>query len=343
MRPQKFLATILIMGFLLAHPALANRKTDIITLYNGDRVTGEIKSLLGSILELKTNSMGTIQIEWPEISNVQSDYYYEVRLSDGQRLFGSFNKKSRPGQVLLVDASGGRELEWLQVVEIRPVEDTLAKRIKVYLSAGYSYSKASSVTQLSLNTELSYEDERSQNTLVGRNEVTRTTSNDSASSRWDLSRYTWSKNRSNRFRTVFGNYENNQELDLSHRIGAGAGLGRYFIDTNRMRFLGAMGLQVITEQPKSGKSNQDVELYLHSNFATWKFSTPELDVDLNFSLYPSLTDSGRVRSDTSLRIRWELLKDLYWDVSAWATSDNRAADENRNIDYSITTGLGWKY
>ncbi len=45
-----------------------SRKTDIVTLYNGDRVTGELKSMYVGLLEINTNSMGTIQIEWQEIA-----------------------------------------------------------------------------------------------------------------------------------------------------------------------------------------------------------------------------------------------------------------------------------
>jgi len=342
-RIKTLLATLLVLSSVLSHQALASRKTDIITLYNGDRLTGEIISLVGAILELKTDAMGTVNIEWPEISNVESRYHYEVRLSDGQRLYGSFSEKSRPGQILLVDIFGKHGIESLQVVEIRPVEEKIAERIKAYTSAGFSYSKASSVAQLNFSTDLSYEDKQSRNTLKGRNDITRTDGDITSSTRWDLGRYTWSERRPDSFRAVFANYEQNEELDLEHRFGAGVGLGRYFINTNRSRYNGAVGLQVITEKSRAGDTNQDVEIYLNTNFAMWKFSTPEFDIDLSFSLYPSLTDSGRLRSDGSLRIRWELIKDLFWDITAWATTDNQAADAGRTTDYSITTGLGWKY
>ena len=84
-------------------------------------------------------------------------------------------------------------------------------------------------------------------------------------------------------------------------------------------------------------------MILSANYAFWKFTTPEMDIDLKFSLYPSLTDSGRVRSDSNLRIRWEIIEDLYWDITAWATTDNEAENSDRDVDYSITTGIGWEY
>jgi len=36
---------------------MAHSKTDIVTLFNGDRITGEIKQLDGGILVLSTDSM----------------------------------------------------------------------------------------------------------------------------------------------------------------------------------------------------------------------------------------------------------------------------------------------
>lgn len=347
---KSFVASLAIVLALFSLEAQAQRKTDLITLYNGDRLTGEIVSLVGGILELSTDSMGRVKIEWPEISRIESKYHYELRLSDGNRLYGSFDNSARPGQLVLVDIFGQHEVEWLQVTEIRPVEDSFAERLDVYLSAGYSYSKASGVSQVSLNTQISYEDEKTRNTFTARTDVTDTDEDTTSSTRLDINREVWRENRSDAFRSTFANYEDNDELALDYRIGVGGGLGRYFLDTHRARFYGVTGLQVITEQPLEGDSingdsgsNQDIELFLNASFAAWKFTTPELDVDLNFSLYPSLTDSGRVRSDSNLRIRWELVEDLFWDITAWASTDNQSENSDRNVDYSITTGIGWEY
>lgn len=339
---MRILSAILLLA-LLAAPAHATRKTDIVSLYNGDRITGEITGLLGGILKLKTDAMGTLNIEWPEISGVQSNYHYEVRLSSGDRLYGSLAGEARPGQVVLVDIFGRHEIEWLQVVELRPVEEDFWKRLDVYLSATYSYTKASDVRQITLNTEVSYENEKSRNSLSLRNDFTTTRGDESSSSRVDLTRRVWRKNRADSFRAVYGNYQTNDELDLDYRVGLGAGIGRYFIDTHRTRFTGVAGLQVIRERSSDSQTNEDVELVLNSTLSAWKFTTPELNLDLSFTLYPSITDSGRVRSDTNLRLKWELIEDLFWDVTAWASSDNRSEGDGNTWDYAITTGIGWKY
>ena len=49
-----------------------------------------------------------------------------------------------------------------------------------------------------------------------------------------------------------------------------------------------------------------------------------------------------VAAEGDAKIRWELIKDLFWDVSAWGTFDNEA-DSGNEFDYGIATGIGWEY
>jgi hypothetical protein len=332
-----------LLCLLLAPLAEANsRKTDIVTLYNGDRITGEIVSLYAGILEYKTDAMGTLKIEWKEIARIQSNYNYEIRLSDGKRLYGSMPASSIPGQMQVIDLYGEQELESLAVVELRPIEKNWYERIDVYLSAGYSYTKASSVAQTTFNTEVSYEDEKTRNALTSRLTNTVTDNGDSNSSKLDLSRRIWT-DRAELFRLFYGNHERNDELGLDSRVALGLGWGRYWIDTNRMRFAGTMGIQGVTEQRVGSSSrSESLELFISTDFASWQFDSPEMDISLTGNLYPSLTEGGRVRADTDLRIRWELVSDLFWDVTAFGTYDNESA-QGGEFDYGITTGLGWKY
>lgn len=341
MLKTKFSVLLTLVLLLGCTGALANSKTDIIKLYNGDSITGEIKSLFGGILQVSTDAMGTVKIEWPEVASIQSKYYFEFRLSDGKRLYGSFEENVRPGQIALVDLYGAHNIESLQVVELRPIEDSFLERLDLYLSTTFSYTRASDIGQVSLNTVISYESEKSRNTLNGRTDIVDSDSERSQSSRFDINRSTWGADRAGAFRATFANYEDNDELGLARRIGAGAGLGRYFIDTHKSRWTGTTGLQVISERFTGESTNQDVELFLSTEYSIWQFSSPEINVDVGFSLYPSLTDSGRLRTDGNLRIRWELIEDLYWDVTSWMTSDNQA--EDNTIDYAITTGIGWTY
>jgi len=342
-----YLARSLLLGLLLmaglAPDAEAHRKTDVITLYNGDRITGEIKSLTGGRIAFGTDAMGTINVEWKEVASLSSVYYYEVRMIDGQRFYGNLSVGEVAGQVLLKDVFGERTLGWEDIVELRPIEDDAIDRLDVFLSANYAFTKASGVTQTELRANVSYEDERARNSLQSRATVSDTDQETTASTRINVNRMVWT-DRQAVYRVFFGGHETNDELALDQRITVGAGLGRYFVDTNNLTFNGGAGLQALTERGTDGSQQESVEAVLFATFSRWRFDSPELDLSIDGQLFPSLSERGRLRADTNATLRWEIVSDLYWNLSAWGSYDNESVDaEGGEFDWGITTGLGWSF
>lgn len=338
---KRIIPLLLIPLCVVSLDALAHSKTDIVTLFNGDRITGEIKQLDGGILQLGTDSMGTISIEWQEIANIQSDFYYEFQLSSGARLFGSVEESTRPGQLVVAELGEEQDLEWLDVVRIRPIESNVIDSIDAYFSAGYSYTRANSLTQTSFRGDINYETEKSLNRLDGRTNLTESDDDSSSSSKIDANRAVWTSRRGV-FRSTFASYEQNDELDLNYRFGAGAGLGRFLIDTYQNRLTGVVGLQVTTEDNKSEGTDENVEMLLSSRYEAWRFNTPELHLDIALNIFPSITDTGRLRSNSDITLRWELYEDLFFDLSAYGTYDNRS-EGNSGVDYGVSTGLGYEF
>ena len=334
---------LLLPLLLISEAVEAHRKTDVITLYNGDRITGEIKSLLSGRLNLGTDSMGTLSIEWKDVSSVDSNYNYELRLADGRRFFGTVTPGDKPGVIAFADVFGEQDFSWMEVVELRPIEERVQDRIDIYLSANYAFTKASGVTQTEFRADVSYENEDALNSLTSRATISDTDTETTNSSRVSLSRRAWTDRRA-LYRTVFGGYESNDELSLDYRFTLGGGLGRYFIDTNNRNLNGSIALQALEERSSGGDKQESVEAVISAGFSSWRFDSPELNLQLDASLYPSLTERGRLRADTNLRLRWEMINDLYWDLSAWGSYDNETIDELGNsTDWGVTTGVGWDF
>ena len=74
---QQFLLVVLFS--LCALPASAAPKTDIEIFNNGDRLTGEFKSLKRGQLNLNTEATGTIGIEWDKVSSIISNQKIQIR------------------------------------------------------------------------------------------------------------------------------------------------------------------------------------------------------------------------------------------------------------------------
>ena len=82
----------LMLGLVAGWPpaaALAQGKTDVVTLANGDRITGEVKRLERGRLVFETDDAGTLYLEWDKLASVESKQRVEVTTADGQRYLGS--------------------------------------------------------------------------------------------------------------------------------------------------------------------------------------------------------------------------------------------------------------
>ena len=79
---------LLTLSFLWVLPASAAPKTDTVYFKNGDKLTGEVKSLRRGRLSLNTDATGTIGIEWEKISAVVSNQNIQIETVSGIRYFG---------------------------------------------------------------------------------------------------------------------------------------------------------------------------------------------------------------------------------------------------------------
>ena len=339
---KRVVSLALLVFFLSSTLGWSRAKTDIVTMHNGDRVTCAIKSLYAGILECSTDIMGTLRIEWDEIAGIDSDYGYQVRYADGSRHIGRIDALGDNGELSIVSASGVFDADWLQVVELRPVQKTFKDATDIYLSVGYDYTKASDTTQVTLGLDISYEKERSRSSLQLRHDTSDTSEESFSSTKLNMSRGFFNDKTRRLFRYGNSSYEANDQLALDYRVSAGAGVGRYFIDNHERQLISAIGLQANTEKDLAGKQQESLEGALKLEFGNWRFDSPELDLRFKLNLYPSLTDSGRLRGDSDLNLRWELYRDLFLDITTWGVYDNKAIGDG-DFDYGVTTGIGWDY
>lgn len=74
--------------FFSTFPLYAQR-IDVVTMRNGDQVTGEIRKMVRGILYYKTDDMGTLNIEWIKVDFIQSLDRFDVETRWGQHFIGS--------------------------------------------------------------------------------------------------------------------------------------------------------------------------------------------------------------------------------------------------------------
>lgn len=329
---------------VLAGAALA-AKTDLVTLRNGDRITGEIKGLAHGKLDFSTDDAGRLSIEWEKVDRVMSPHGFQVVLGNGIRYLGILDRAERNGLLVVRDATSDT-LAIPSVVEINPINAGFLQRIQAYLDLGLTLAKAHQATTFSFSGAAEYRGPSFGSQLKfdsyaqGQEAIATTTRNSLRQSfSWFLARR-WSA-------SALAQLEQNDELNLSHRFLGGGAMSRVLRQTNQMEIVAGAGLVGTQEQFGSGvgaTKSTNVEGLVAMNASAFHFDSPELDFSTAFALFPSLSDPGRVRGQLELRLKYELFKDFTAGILFTDQFDSRPPDANatRN-DYVTTLTIGWSY
>src|SRR5438046_6263431 len=115
--------------FLLFGAGVAEaQKTDSVWIRNGDRITGEVKSMSQGLLKYSTNDLGTIYVEWDKVDRISSTTVVEVRLTSGLKFYGHLGL-APTGRVVV----GTDTLRLSEIVKLTPIKGSFLSRLDGYL------------------------------------------------------------------------------------------------------------------------------------------------------------------------------------------------------------------
>ena len=318
--------------------------TDVVVFVNGDRLTGELKSLERGLLRFKTKATDTIRIEWDEIAYISSEQNIQVESQEGLRFLGSLSWPARPRTVTVETTSGAFDLDAARVVSMTPIEETLVGRFDGDVRVGYNFTKASSVEQMTLGLDLAYRTEiRIQSLNL---DASLSDSGGTEASKRSNLNYTYRRLRANRwFGSGLVELNRNDELGLKLRSTVGGGLGRIVRQSNSMNLLLEGGVTLNRESNTAQTEDTDSwELYGQVSWDWFRYDLPELDLASNLRVFPSLSESNRVRSEFDIVFSWEFIDDLFWSLSYYNSYDSKPSDPAASkSDYGINTALGWDF
>jgi hypothetical protein len=335
---------LVILAALSCGDIWARDKSDVVWLSNGDRITGEIKQLERGKLRVSTDSMGTIYIEWKDVERIDSKFEFQVEGTRGERVTGTIAVVPDQREITVSNKKEAVQFSHERVVRIAQIEDRFLDRLKGSVSLGYSFTKASDVAQGNLAFQLNHRTEirslvAEGNTIVTTDQANETTQRSNL--RFGMNRFL-----PNRWFTSFVlQFEKNDELGLRLRSGAGAGIGRYLLQTNTSEFALVGGLLATRELlAYDVASEENLEGALGAEYSRYIFDDPTVDMDIRFSIFPGLTDAGRNRTQLDANIRWEVYKDLFWELNYYNTYDSDPPSGSAsNSDYGVVTSLGYSF
>jgi hypothetical protein len=334
-----------------AWPAIAQAaKTDVLVLLNGDRITGDVKSLSRGKLDYSTDDAGRLSIEWIKVARLSSTHEFEVEVESGAKHFGRLSASDRDG-TLIVEGLRVDSLAIPSVVRINTLNAGFFQRVKAYLDVGFSFAKANQATTLNSAGEAAYRGNKYGSKLgfdsyaQGQESVETTTRN----SAWlQATRYL-----PNRWSAVgIARTEQNDELDLELRFTGAAALGRILMQSNSSELGVGGGLAVTQErysrsedgESVSGESNTSLEALIVGVWDAFRFDSPSLDFSTSLYLYPSLSNPGRIRGEATMRLKYELFPDFDVGISATDTFDSEPLEVSATKNDFITSfTIGWSY
>jgi hypothetical protein len=334
---------------LLASPARAAR-TDVVVLDNGDHITGEVLALASGQLQFKTDHTGTLYIDWTHIVSLTTSQKLNIELANGKRLYGPAPAAaSSAGSIrLLIDRSGEApepvEVPISEVVELKRVKarEVWYDRLEGDVSLGYSYTSASGVQTADFSGNIGARNRQrewkvSLDAQTTRQDTGQSTQRDSLVISFDaFLQDRW-------YRETALQFERNEELGLDLRSLISQTFGRYFVQRQGLEWRAGAGLAASTETGVNGDKRQALWLPLTTDLYIFRWDHPKTNVAANLAVLPSLNEGGRVRGEASLKLKHELIKDFFLQISFNDSYDNRPAETARSNDWNVVTSLGYSF
>ena len=333
-------ATGAVLLSLLPASASARDKTDVVVLRNGDHITGEIMAVSRGKLDYKTDDAGRLSIEWLKVERVTSLHTYEIQTADRTKYYSAL--RAPPEEVTgVVELDDGRTIPVPDVVAIVPLDAGLWSRMSAYFDLGFTLAKSNNAMTLNTDGFVGYRGERlgasfQFDTYLQGADNTATVVNTSGEVIGDAYFGAWTTQLSVQA-------QKNDELDLKLRLTLGGGAAYSAIRSNFMELLAKAGLAAAREQYSTGGPTWYLTGYLAGTWDIFQYDSPKLDAGISVTAYPYLTDLGRVRVETTLRVKYEVFKDFNVGLNFSDTFDSRPPDATPNNDYLVSVTIGWKY
>lgn len=348
---MKVRKVLLCAAILVARPAAAREKTDVLVMRNGDRLTCEIKSLSADALYISLDyALGTVSIDWFKVDHLESKQLFVVKTQDGEVYSGTLSmpktEGGRPVSIAVVDSTGGKvELQRNQIAKMDQSFESFWHRLNGFVGLGAIFNKGNQSTQYNLSADVDYPRERWA-ASTSYNSTLSSSQGVSASSRnqIDASAYhllPWN----NWYYTGIASFLQSSEQGIQLQSTFGGGIGRYLKNTNRVSIMvaGGFAFQKINYQQNILMApNENVASgWLNAQVKLFRFDRTNLIVKT--SLLPALSDPGRVHFNLNTDYYVKLWGDFKFNISFYGAWDSRPPRGFSGSDYGTSAGVNWSF
>ena len=334
----------LYLVLLLLSPAFVF--ADRLTLVNGDRITGELIELVDGKLVFKSPVMGTLRLDWEDVSSLETDEVVRIALTNGEELKALIMGSGPDGLHVLAD---GRET-WIKMEDFVGLNQPVSKPAPTTWEGALSSSLSvvdSSRDAKNFNLDFDIARERATDRLTAKAAYAfasqsvsgggSETTVDSwfARGQYDViinEKFFWLGSlRLDRDRV--------SDLDLRTAIGAGAGYTFWNKETSAFRT--TFGLSYLREAFTVGQGNNTVVLQIGTGLRH-EFNS-RLTVLHDTSYFPNPGDLGDFFLSSELVLRSALASNMFGEIKFVFDYDATPAPGAQKGNYRYTMGVGMRF
>jgi hypothetical protein len=336
-------AALIALALLAAAFPLLAQKTDVVTLSNGDRITGEIKSYASGRLTVDTSHSSWIKVKWSLITSISSDKQFDVETIDGVHYYGYLTQSEPPGNLTIVSGPQTVTIGFFEVFELAPVYEAFWKRWEGSLDLGFNYTQSNDLVQFNFDFDATYRMRESQfvvdlTAFFSKQEGVTGASRGSLSLLYD--RYLGTR----WVGEAFIGLDRNIQLGLDLRETVGLGAGYFLARTNQSWLLALAGFTGNHEIPVEGDNDNSAEMVVGGRYSYFMYDFPKLTLGASLAVFPSLTISGRVRLEVSASVKREIISDFYLSISIFDSFDSRDPSTlTAKNDWGPTVSICWQF
>jgi hypothetical protein len=317
---------------------------------NGDRLTCEVIGLESGALYLKLDYVdGTISVQWSAVARIESSRMMIAETQSGAVYVGTLSTvdpgAGQPVKIQVTESPDQKVVvDSLQIVSMDRTSEKFWQRFNGRIGSGATFSKGNQSTQYNLNTSVEYPRER-WSAQVDFNSSLSANKGAPVSSRNELDLsgrrlLPWN----NYFYAGTLSFLQSTEQQIDRQTNLGGGIGRYLKNTNRAKIslLGGLAWQETRYDAASGSPSQHVAAaIIAGEVRFFKFKKTHLDLDS--TLFPAISDPGRVYFRTNASYYIKIFTNLSWNISFYGNWDNRPPHGLSGSDFGSTSGLSWTF
>lgn len=332
--------------FIFCSVGITMAQVDSLVMNTGEVLVGEVKDLKQGVVTIETDySDSDFKIEWDKVKYIHTERKYIITMSNGDRYHGPLKSSLDERKIMIDDEKEGTvNVDLIDVVYLKSVDEKFISRIDLLMSVGYSLTKANESHQVSARINAGYLSNvigieanfNSVQTVQKPDSTTiRTTRTEGGLGFKFFIVRDW-------FALAGTELLQSTEQKLNLRAVTRGGVGNYIVNTNRMYFVLAAGAAWNYEDYDditiSDRNSAEAFAAVEYNI----FDIGDLDLKTTLVGYPSLTESGRFRSDFSFDLKYEFPLDFFVNLGFTLNYDNQPVEGATETDYVLQTTFGWE-